>query len=142
MTFEEFAERPQRLMERIERQVEKVDRLQAACEQTTTIFSDAKVQTSHGNRRETMLIDYIDCKQVLNDLLDKYTEAADEVQAWLYENLEFDDASMLEWRYCSGLKNAEIAVKMRYREITVRHRISDAVRLAKDKYYQQHKERG
>lgn len=142
MTFEEFAERPQRLMERIERQVEKVNRLQAACEQTTTIFSDVKVQTSHGNRRETMLIDYIDCKQALDDLTHKYSEAIAEVQTWLYDNMEFADADMLEWRYCNGLKNAEIAEKMHYAEQTVRHRISRAVRIAKDKYYQQQKERG
>ena len=65
-----------------------------------------------------------------------------DVQTWLYDNMEFTDASMLEWRYCNGLKNADIAIKMHYAEQTIKHRISKAVRIAEDKYYQQQVERG
>ena len=142
MTYDEFVQRPQKLKARIEHKADKVEFLKALCEQTTTIFSDVKVQTSHGNRHETLLIDYIDSKQELGGLWDQYDEAVDDLQTWLYANMEFIDASMLEWRYCNGLKNSEIAEKMHYAEQTVKHRISRAVRLAEDKYYQQQVERG
>lgn len=137
MTFEEYVERPQKLKERIQRQIEKTERLEDLCNQTTTIISDVKVQTNHGNKRDKFLADYIDSKNKINDLLEQYKEVSDELKTWLYDSLDFDDADILEWRYCNGLKNAEIAERTHYKEMTIRHKISRAVKNARDTYYQQ-----
>jgi len=137
MTYDEFMQRPQVLHNRIMHQIEETQRLEMLCNRTTPTISEVHVQMSKGNQREKWLAAYIDSKHKINALMAEYDEAAESVRTWLYDNLDFDDADILEYRYCGCLRNDEIADRLNYRPTTMRKKISRAVRLAKDKYYQE-----
>lgn len=137
MTFEEYVERPQILRNRIQNQIEKIEQLENLCNQTTTILSDVKVQTNHGNKRDKYLADYIDSKKKLNDIMKQYDEAVEDLQTWLYDSLDFEDADLLDWRYCNCLKNEEMAERVGIAYSTQRKRISRANKKARDIYNKQ-----
>lgn len=137
MTYDEFVQRPQVLNNRILHQIEKAERLQTLCTQATAIYSDLKVQTSHGNKREKWLTAYIDSKDVLTDLMEQQEAAANDLREWLYSNMDVISASMLEFRYCDGLKSDDIADRLHYSPEYMRKKISKAIQTARQVYSEQ-----
>lgn len=100
----------------------------------STISLGERVQSSPGNSQEASYIRYIDAKNELNDLAAKLEEAQTEVRDFLYDNLPFDDADLLEWRYIDGKTPMEIADKMGTTYEATRQRIKRANEKARKKY--------
>lgn len=139
MDFDNFVKQPQIVDIRIQHQLDEAERLKALCERATAVFEDEKVQRSHSNQREFWLAAYIDSKSKVTDLMEKYDRVTEEVRDWLYKNLPFTAASLLEFRYCDGLKNKEIAQQLNHKEQSVKNQISRAIREARKIYNEQQK---
>jgi hypothetical protein len=103
------------------------------CQKTTGAIGE-RVQTSPSNITEMHYADYIDANRKLQDLVKEYNEARDEVTAFLYGNLDFIDADLLEWRYINDktLKDTAELVGIAYQ--TARSRMSKAERIARAKF--------
>jgi ribosomal protein L33 len=103
------------------------------CQKTTGSMGE-RVQTSPSNITEMHYADYIDANRKLQDLVKEYNEARDEVTAFLYGNLDFIDADLLEWRYINDktLKDTAELVGIAYQ--TARSRMSKAERIERAKF--------
>lgn len=134
MNFDEFVSQPQKVDTQILHQLQVAERLRSLCESATATFKDVKVQTSPENKREKWLTSYIDAKKTLTDLMEEHDRVTDEVRRWLYDNLPMDGASLLEFRYCDGLKNQEIANTVHMAEQSVKNKISRTIREARSIY--------
>lgn len=133
MTYNEFMNRPRRLHRRIVHKADEVAFKLEVCQKTTVSMGE-RVQTSPSNVTEIHYADYIDANKKLQSLVKEYNEARDEVTAFLYDNLDFLDADLLEWRYINDktLKDTADLIGIAYQ--TARNRMSKAERLARAKY--------
>lgn len=131
MDYDEFVSQPQMIDDRISHQLQVVERWKSKVESVTAVLSEVRVQTSPENKREIWLAKYIDSQQKLTVLMEDYDRACDEVRTWLYDNLPPNEASLLEYRYCDGLRNPEIAEVERQAEQTIRNKISVCIRKAR-----------
>lgn len=136
MNFDEFVNQPQRIDVRISHQLQVAEKLKDRCESATAVYSEVRVQTSRENHHETWLIKYIDSKKKLTALMEEYDKAVEEVRSWLYDNLPPNEASLLEYRYCDGLLNPEIADLEQKAEQTIKNKMSRYIRKARDIYNQ------
>lgn len=109
MTYNEFVSRPLEMYNRISHQVEIVQRLENICMSTTTTLSE-KVQTSRQNTQEKRYATLADAQRKLNEMTGLLVEICDEVRDFFYENLTFDDADILEWKYINGKSINEISI--------------------------------
>ena len=100
---------------------------------TTASFGE-RVQTSPSNTQEKNYLRYIDAKNDLNELVDEFEIAQSEVRDFLYGNLSFDDADILEWRYIDGKTPQEIADKYGATYQATWQRIKRANEKAREKY--------
>ena len=108
MSYEEFINKPLNLMQKIEHKTEDVMFKWTICLNTTQGFSE-RVQTSPSNTSDLKIIRYAQADQELTALQGEYDEACDAVRGFLYENLNMQDADVLDWKYCNGKSISEIA---------------------------------
>lgn len=109
MTYVEFVNRPLEIYSRIAHQVEIVQRLENICLNTTTTLGE-KVQTSRQNTQEKKYAALADAQHKLNKMTGDLIDICDEVRNFFYENLSFDDADILEWKYINGKSINEISI--------------------------------
>ena len=133
MTYNEFVKRPNRIRRRISHKIEDVMLKESICMRSTTTLGE-RVQTSPSNTQEVAYLRYIDAKNDLNDLAAELETAQTEVRDFFYDNLNFDDADLLEWRYIDGKNLTEIADKMGMAYQTVKNRMSEAEKEARRRY--------
>lgn len=108
MNYDQFMNRPLTLKTRIEHKVDDVQFKWNVCQNTTATISE-RVQTSPANTQETSYLRYISAKKELDELCIEYDKVCDGVRAFLYDELEPDEASILEWRYVQGKSAQEIS---------------------------------
>lgn len=133
MTYNEFVKRPNRIRRRISHKIEDVMLKESICMRTTTTLGE-RVQTSPTNTQEISYLRYIDAKNDLNELATELELAQTEVRDFLYDNLNYDDADLLEWRYVDGKNLTEIADKMGMAYQTVKNKMSVAEKEARRRY--------
>lgn len=109
MTYDQFMNKPLRLRSRIEHKADDVAFKLEICLKATTALGGERVQTSHDNATERNLAEYIDARKKLDAFISDYNDAVDEVTSFIYDNLDFKDADLLEWKYINGKTLAEIA---------------------------------
>ncbi len=134
MDFDTFVNQPQIIDIKIQHQLQIIERQRSRVESVTAVFNEIRVQTSQENTREIWLTQYVDSKQKLTDLMEEYDRAVEDIRNWLYDNLSTDAASLLEFRYCDGLKNLEIAELLHMAEQSIKNKMSRSVREARTKY--------
>ena len=133
MTYNEFVKRPNRIRRRISHKIEDVMLKESICMRNTSSLGE-RVQTSPSNTQEVAYLRYIDAKNDLNDLAAELETAQTEVRDFFYDNLNFDDADLLEWRYIDGKTASEIADKMGTTYQATWQRIKRANEKARKKY--------
>ena len=126
--------RPLHLRSRIEHKADDVAFKLEICLKATTALGGERVQTSRDNTTERNLAEYIDARKKLDSLISDYNEAVERVTSFLYDNLDFKDADLLEWKYISGKTLAEIAEIFGIAYDTAKHRSSAAERCARAKF--------
>ena len=133
MKYDEFMNKPLRIKRRIQHQASDVAFKMEICMKTTTHFGE-KVQASQDNSTEKCLHTYIDAKAELESLLDEYRLAEETVKSFLYDNLDFEDADLLEWRYIDNKPLSDIADLLGIAYQTCKNKMHDAEKIAKDKF--------
>lgn len=133
MTYEEFINKPTELMQRIEHKVEDVAFKWTLCLNTTQGLSE-RVQTSPNNNQDLKVIRYAEANKELTDLQTEYDKACEEIRTFLYENLDMQDADVLDWKYCSGKSITDIANIRNMTYSGAASRISRAEVRARSKY--------
>lgn len=123
MTYNEFVMRPYRMWRRIMHKSDEVIRIEAICMKSTQVFGE-RVQSSFQNSQERNYIALVEAKRELNEMMDDYKKAQDEVREFLYENLSVHEADLLEWKYIDGKSIQEIADLLHEQEQTVRNKAS------------------
>jgi len=132
--YEDFMNRPLRLRSRIEHKADDVAFKLEICLKATTALGGERVQTSHDNTTERNLAEYIDARKKLDAIIDDYNDAVEQVTNFIYGNLDFKDADLLEWKYINGKTLTEIADIFGIAYDTAKHRSSAAERRAREKY--------
>ena len=135
MTYNEFMNRPKRLHQRIMHKADEVAFKLEVWRKATGTMGE-RVQTSPSNITEIHGADYIDAANKLQSLVSKYDSAKDEVTAFLYDYLDFDDADILEWRYVNDKNLKDIAEVIGVSYQTARIRMSRAEHKAQGIYYE------
>lgn len=133
MTYEEFINKPTELMQRIEHKVEDVAFKWTLCLNTSQGLSE-RVQTSPNNNQDLKVIRYAEANKELTDLQTEYDKACEEIRTFLYENLDMQDADVLDWKYCSGKSITDIANIRNMTYSGAASRISRAEVRARSKY--------
>lgn len=133
MTYDEFMKKPDRLRRRLLHKADDVAFKLEICLKATTTLGE-RVQTSRGNSTEASILAYIDARKELEDLAGEQKKAADAVSDFLYGNLDYDDADLLEWKYVNGKSLSEIADITDTAYQTVKNRISAAEKSAREKF--------
>lgn len=134
MTYVEFVNRPLEIYSRIAHQVEIVQRLENICLNTTTTLGE-KVQTSRQNTQEKKYAALADARHKLNKMTGDLIDICDEVRDFFYENLSYDDADILEWKYINGKSIGEISIITNTSYSGTATKISRAEKKAKKAYY-------
>lgn len=135
MTYEAFINRPLELMQKIEHKVEDVAFKWTLCLNTSQGLSE-RVQTSPINTQDLKVIRYAEANKQLTDLQAKYDRSCQEVRDFLYENLDVNDADVLDWKYCNGKSTTEIAKIRGMSYSGAASKISRAETKARKKYSQ------
>lgn len=135
MTYETFMNRPLGLMQRIEHKIEDVAFKWTLCLNTSQGLSE-RVQTSPSNTQDLKVIRYAEADKQLTDLQEEYDRSCQEVRDFLYENLDVNDADVLDWKYCNGKSTSEIAEIRGMTYSGAANRISRAETKARRKYAQ------
>ena len=135
MNYYDFMDRPQRLHRRILHKADEVAFKLEICQKTTGTMGE-RVQTSPSNITEIHYANYIDANKKLQKLIEDYNKVTGEVTDFLYDNLDFKDADILEWRYISEKSVKEISEILGVAYQTARSHMSKAERVAKAKFYE------
>ena len=133
MTYNEFMNRPKRLHKRIMHEADDVAFKLEVCQKTTGTIGE-RVQTSTNNVTEIHYAAYIDANNKLKELLNDYKNAKNEVMDFLYDNLGYEDADILEWRYVNDKTLQDTAKLLGIAYQTARNRMSKAESRARAKY--------
>lgn len=133
MSYDQFMNRPLNLMQEIEHKAEDVAFKWSLCLNSTQGYSE-RVQTSPKNTSDLKIIRYAEADRELTELQTRYDEACESVRAFLYSNLDMQDADALDWKYCSGFSTKEIAEKRNLSYNGAASRISRAEKRARQKY--------
>ena len=133
MTYDEFMNRPLWLYDRIMHDADHVAFLFEVCTKSTSTLGE-RVQTSQTNKTAKNYAAYIDANNALEQLVQEYNSAKDEVTAFLYDSLKHDDADLLEWKYVNAKNLKEIASIKGIAYQTVKNRISIAEKRAMQKF--------
>lgn len=135
MRYETFMNRPLELMQRIEHKIDDVAFKWTLCLNTAQGLSE-RVQSSPSNTQDLKVIRYAEANKQLTDLQDEYDRSCQEVRDFLYDNLEINDADVLDWKYCNGKSTSEIAEIRGVTYAGAANRISRAEAKARKKYAQ------
>lgn len=108
MTYNEFVSRPAELRIRLQHKMDDVQLKWTVCLNTVPEMSE-RVQSSTRNTTEACIIRYTQAKKELDDLLKEYDDAVAEVRSFFYRNLNYDDADVLDWKYCGDKSIQQIA---------------------------------
>lgn len=108
MTYYEFISKPNILKIQIEHMLEDVEFKWTLCLNTSQSSSE-RVQTSPSNTTDLRIIRYAQANKELTELQSEYDEACSSIRQFLYDNLDVNDADVLDWKYCSGKTIADIA---------------------------------
>ena len=133
MTYEQFINRPLDLMQKIEHKMEDVAFKWTICLNTSQGLSE-RVQTSPSNTTDLKIIRYAQADKELIELQGEYDDACEEIRTFLYENLDMQDADVLDWKYCSGKSITDIANIRNMTYSGAASRISRAEVRARSKY--------
>ena len=134
MIYEEFMNRPLRLRSRIEHKADDVAFKLEICLKATTALGGERVQISRDNATERNLAEYIDAREKLDAIINDYNDAVEEVTDFIYGNLDFKDADLLEWKYINGKTLTEIADIMGIAYQTAKNRSWQAERVLRNKF--------
>lgn len=134
MTYNEFMNRPMYLYNKIQHQVEKVQRLELISLSTTAPLRE-RIQTSRDNTQEKKYAALADAQRQLNDMVEELNTVSDEVKAFLYENLSIEEADVLEWRYVNCKSINEIAILKNLTYSGASTKINRAEKNAKKAYF-------
>ena len=132
--YEDFMNRPLRLRSRIEHKADDVAFKLEICLKATTALGGERVQTSHDNTTERNLAEYIDARKKLDAIIDDYNDAVEQVTDFIYDNLDFKDADLLEWKYINGKTLTEISDIMGIAYQTAKNRSWQAERQLRNKF--------
>ena len=133
MTYDEFMNRPLWLYDRIQHDADHVAFLFEICVKSTGMLGE-RVQTSPSDRSAKSYAAYIDANDALQELVHEFNDAKNDVIDFLYENLEYEDADLLEWKYINAKDLKDIAEIKGLAYQTVKNRMSVAERRAMEKY--------
>lgn len=133
MTYDEFMNKPLTLRDRILHDADQVAFLFEVCAKTTAVIAE-RVQTSPIDKTSKNYAEYIDAKGSLQELVREYNIAKDEVTQFLYDNLHYDDADLLEWKYVNGKDLKQIAEIKGLAYQTVKNGMSRAEKRAIQKF--------
>ena len=133
MTYDEFMNRPLWLYDRIMHDADHVAFLFEVCTKSTGSLGE-RVQTSPTNKTSRNYAAYIDANNALQELVQEYNSAKEEVASFLYDNLNHDDADLLEWKYINAKDLKQIAEIKSLAYQTVKNRISVAEKRAIQKF--------
>ncbi len=133
MTYDEFMNRPLWLYDRIKHDADHVAFLFEICVKSTGMLGE-RVQTSPSDRSAKSYAAYIDANNALQELVHEFNEAKEDVIRFLYENLDYDDADLLEWKYLNAKDLKDIAEIKGLAYQTVKNRMSTAEKRAIEKY--------
>lgn len=133
VSYDEFMNRPLRLYDRILHQADDAAFKFEVCTRATGGMGE-RVQTSVENKTTRNLAEYIDSFNRLKTLTNEYNKAKDAVTCWLYDNLDHEDADLLEWKYVNSKDLQEIADIKALAYQTVKNKMSKAERKARQKF--------
>ena len=133
MTYDEFMNRPLWLHDRIKHDADRVAFLFEVCVKSTGTLGE-RVQTSPSDKSARSYAAYIDANNELQELVKEFNLAKDEVIQFLYDNLSYDDADLLEWKYINAKDLKDIAEIKGLAYQTVKNRVSVAEKRAIEKY--------
>lgn len=133
MTYNEFMNRPLWLYDRIKHDADHVAFLFEICVKSTGMLGE-RVQTSPSDRNAKSYAAYIDANNALQELVHEFNNAKEEVVQFLYDNLDYDDADLLEWKYINAKDLKDIAEIKGLAYQTVKNRMSMAEKRAIRKY--------
>ena len=133
MNYDAFMNRPSRLHDRILHKADEVAFKFEVCTRATGGMGE-RVQTSPENKTSKNYAEYIDANNKLTALVNEYNEARDAVTDFLYDNLEYEDADLLEWKYVNAKDLQGIADVKGLAYQTVKNKVSAAERRARQKF--------
>ena len=133
MTYNEFVNKPLRLRRKVEHKIEEVRLKETACMSATAPLQE-RIQNSVNNTTELAYVSYADAKRILGELLAELDAAQNELREFLYGNLHFNEADLLEWRYADGKSLHEIAELQHITYDAARTRASRAEKNARKAY--------
>lgn len=125
MTYDEFMAQPKKVWGRVLHKADEVFRIETVCLKSTTVLGE-RVQSTFENSLEKNYVALAKSKDELGKLLMLHKEKQEEVRGWLTDNLNEEDADLLEWRYVNCKSPKEVARLLGEQEQTVRNKQSRA----------------
>ncbi len=133
MTYDEFITKPYMIWRKILHKSDEVVKIETVCTKATSVLGE-RVNSSPMNSQERNYVVLSETKKELSRLLDEYAVARDEVVAFLYGNLEHEEADLLEWKYIGAKTVKEMAELMSEQEQTIRNKMSRYEKKARSAY--------
>lgn len=138
MTAKEYLSQLINLERLIEAKRLECERLDAMSKKVTSVLSDCKVDSSHSDRNEDVIIRVIELKKDISEKMKAYVKLQAEISKEIDEIENVRYRSLLIMRYVNCLKFEEISEKMHYgtRWVLVLHReaLKEFDRLHSKKY--------
>ena len=124
MTAKEYLSQLIHLERLIEAKRLECERLDAMSKKVTSVLSDCKVDSSHSDRNEDVIIRVIELKKDISEKMKAYVKLQAEISKEIDEIENVRYRSLLIMRYVNCLKFEEISEKMHYgtRWVLVLHR--------------------
>ena len=124
MTAKEYLSQLINLERLIEAKRLECERLDAMSKKVTSVLSDCKVDSSHSDRNEDVIIRVIELKKDISEKMKAYVKLQAEISKEIDEIENVRYRSLLIMRYVNCLKFEEISEKMHYgtRWVLVLHR--------------------
>ena len=124
MTTKEYLSQLINLERLIEAKRLECERLDAMSKKVTSVLSDCKVDSSHSDRNEDVIIRVIELKKDISEKMKAYVKLQAEISKEIDEIENVRYRSLLIMRYVNCLKFEEISEKMHYgtRWVLVLHR--------------------
>ena len=114
MTAKEYLSQLITLERLIEAKRLECERLDAMSKKVTSVLSDCKVDSSHSDRNEDLIIRVIELKKDISEQIKVYAELQAKISKEIDAIEDVRYRSLLIMRYVNGLKFEEISEKMHY----------------------------
>jgi hypothetical protein len=139
MTAKEYLSQLINLERLIETKRLECERLDAMSKKVTSVLSDCKVDSSHSDRNEDVIIRVIELKKDISEQMKVYAELQAKISKEIDAIKDIRYRNLLIMRYMNGLKFREISEKMSYgtRWVLILHReaLKEFDRLHGERYY-------